>query len=317
MSGAMDAPAVTPPVAVNADLLRAWPLPEPGAHADKESRGAVLVIGGYAELPGAVILAGTAALRAGAGKLIIATAADIAPHVAIAMPEARVIALPHAANGELLPEAMQMLAPLVDRLDAVLIGPGMKQGEASIALVLLLLEKLTKLPVVLDAGAMDAIPRHGSFTQPVLLTPHAGEMCHVSGVPADTVRREPAQTAASWSAAWNVVLALKGPITHIAEPGGRLWVHEGHDPGLGTSGSGDVLAGLCVGLAARGALLDQAAVWAVKLHACAGERLSKRRGPVGYLARELPQEIPGCLHDLDATQIAGQAAEAPALQIVF
>ena len=84
----------------------------------------------------------------------------------------------------------------------------------------------------------------------------------------------------------------------IAAPGGACWRHESGQPGLGTSGSGDVLAGIIAGIAARGVPLVQAAAWGVALHARAGERLSERFGPIGYLASELPAEIPRLMQQL-------------------
>jgi ADP-dependent NAD(P)H-hydrate dehydratase len=94
------------------------------------------------------------------------------------------------------------------------------------------------------------------------------------------------------------VIALKGAITHIAAPDARVWRHQGGNSGLATSGSGDVLAGLIAGLVARGATLEQAAAWGVALHARAGERLAQRLGPLGYLARELPTEVPSIMGSL-------------------
>jgi NAD(P)H-hydrate repair Nnr-like enzyme with NAD(P)H-hydrate dehydratase domain len=77
-----------------------------------------------------------------------------------------------------------------------------------------------------------------------------------------------------------------------------VWRHEGGNAGLGVSGSGDVLAGLVGGLAARGADIEQAAAWAVRLHARAGERLAARYGTLGYLAREIAPEVPALLQAL-------------------
>lgn len=99
---------------------------------------------------------------------------------------------------------------------------------------------------------------------------------------------------------WQAVVALKGRQTHIAAPDGRLWRHEGGNVGLATSGSGDTLAGLIAGPAARGAPLPQACAWGVVLHARAGERLTRRLGPLGLLARELAGEVPDLLGELAA-----------------
>ena len=91
--------------AVTAELLRGMALPALSEDSDKDERGRVLVIAGSREVPGGALLAGVAALRAGAGKLQIATAASVAPHLGLAVPEALVVALPEMPNGGIAPEA--------------------------------------------------------------------------------------------------------------------------------------------------------------------------------------------------------------------
>lgn len=103
-------PPADMPTLITPDLLRRWPLPLPDDDADKQSRGRVLVVGGSPEMPGAVILAATAALRAGAGKLQIATCRDIAHLVAVEIPEARVFALPQTQVGGIQPSAANQIA---------------------------------------------------------------------------------------------------------------------------------------------------------------------------------------------------------------
>src|ERR1700731_2848692 len=132
------------------DALRRWPLPMPSADGDKEERGRVLVIGGSREMPGAVILGACAALRAGAGKLTIATGASVAQLVALAIPESRVIALPETAEGGIAASAADALDDLVQNIDAVLIGPGMQDEPATCGFVLALLPKLAGVKVILD-----------------------------------------------------------------------------------------------------------------------------------------------------------------------
>ena len=91
------------------------------------------------------------------------------------------------------------------------------------------------------------------------------------------------------------VVLVKGVTSHIVEPGGESWTYDGGAPGLGVSGSGDVLAGIVGGLLARGAEPLNALLWAVWLHGEAGARLAKRIGPVGFLAREIAGEVPALL----------------------
>jgi NAD(P)H-hydrate repair Nnr-like enzyme with NAD(P)H-hydrate dehydratase domain len=142
---------------------------------------------------------------------------------------------------------------------------------------------------------MDLVKSLHRFEQPVILTPHAGEMAHLTGHEKEDLQDEPDAVAVRYAAAWNAVLALKGATTAIATPAGEVWTHRSHAPGLGTSGSGDVLAGLIAGLAARGAAPEQAVAWGVALHARAGQALAQRLGTLGYLARELAGEVPALM----------------------
>jgi hydroxyethylthiazole kinase-like uncharacterized protein yjeF len=287
-------------VAITAGSLRDWKLPMPGVDADKEVRGHVLIVAGSREMPGALLLAATAALRAGAGKLTIATAASVAPQLGVALPEARVIGLAETADGGLLADGAQSLFKACQRASAVLIGPGMQDEAASAALVRALLPHCAHAPLVLDAGAM-CLARDGfRFDSPVLMTPHAGELAGLTGGDKEDIAQAPQVAAQSAARNWQAVVALKGAVTVIAEPSGRRWRHEGGNTGLAISGSGDVLAGLIAGLAARGAALEQAAAWGVALHAMAGEQLSLRHGPLGYLAREISGEVPALLRALAA-----------------
>lgn len=279
-------------------LLRAWPLPVPDADGDKESRGRVLVVAGSREMPGAAVLAATAALRAGAGKLVIATPASAAPGVTLAMPEARVIALPEASDGSPTIAGLPALQELASATACLLVGPGMIGDLGTPLFVEALLPLFRASTVLLDALAMDVVRSLRRFSQPVLLTPHAGEMAHLTGRDKEDLQAQPRDIALREAAAWNAVLALKGPTTCVATADARAWLHRAEAPGLGTSGSGDVLSGIIAGLAARGAAPEQAAVWGVALHARAGEALARRIGRVGYLARELSAQVPALMSAL-------------------
>lgn len=290
---------------LTATTLRDWPLPMPDTNGDKETRGHVLVLGGSREMPGAVILAATAALRAGAGKLTIATGQSVAQLVALAIPEARVIGLRETPEGGFTPDAAAELDLVADKVSAVLIGPGMQDEAATAVLVRALLARLNGTAVVLDACAMGIVLNPGMqgaapfrFGSPVVLTPHAGEMAHLTDASKDEIGKDAEQACTDAASQWNAVVALKGATTIIGTPDGRRWRHDGGNIGLASSGSGDVLAGIIAGLAARGASLAQATCWGVALHALAGERLAARMGLLGYLARELPDELPALLEHL-------------------
>ena len=105
-------------------VLRAHPLPIPKHDGSKQHRGRVLVVGGCRAVPGAVLLSGLAALRAGAGVLRIATVESVAPPLAVAVPEAMVIGLAESAKGEIHPSNIDTILDLAADADAVLLGPG-------------------------------------------------------------------------------------------------------------------------------------------------------------------------------------------------
>lgn len=304
MSGAMD---------ITEALLRGMPLPRPDEDGDKDRRGQVMVVAGSVEVPGAALLAGIAALRAGAGKLQMATARSVAVPLGLAVPEALVIGLPETPDGGIAPEAGAELARRARRCGAVLVGPGMTNGAESAALTGVLLDRLDGPALVLDAAALkgltDSRERLHRHAGRAVITPHAGEMASLLGIEREAVATDPRGTARRAAALLQVVVVMKGPCTEIVTPQGEAWRYSGGTVGLATSGSGDTLAGLVAGLLARGATPLQAAVWAVHLHGEAGNRLTRRHGPLGFLARELLAEVPGIMAAL-SDPVGGEAVSS-------
>ncbi len=278
-------------------LLRRWKLPDPAVEGDKEARGRVLVIGGARQMPGAVILAATAALRVGAGKLRIATVHSVAAGVGCAMPEAYVDGVRESEDGGFHPDAD--LREMCARPQAVLVGPGMIENDHLAGIVLEALEGLDASQVaVLDAGALTVLHAHREWLArlacAVVITPHAGEMAKLLGMEKDAVQADPVAAVTRAARELRVVAVLKGKDTLISD-GDGLWRNQAGTVGLAISGSGDTLSGLVAGLCARGAPPLHAAAWGVHLHAKAGEVLAKKVGPLGYLPRELLGEIPGLM----------------------
>lgn len=282
------------PVTVTAETLRAWPLPEPES-STKHSRGLALVVGGTRETPGAVLLAAEAALRAGCGKVRIATVASTAPALAVALPEARVYGLEETTRGHLATSAAERLADLASEADATLVGPGFVDPDPARGLVAAMAAGLGDTPLVLDALAtawLDDRPRLGPAT---VVTANPSELDHVV---TDAVEDDPAAAVAALVEATGAAVLLGGETKLVRAPGTTTYAVRAGGTGLATAGSGDVQAGLVVGLLARGADPLHAAVWAGWLHATAGERLAARVGSTGFLARELPGEVPRLLDEV-------------------
>lgn len=274
-------------------VLRGWPLPH-GAES-KYARGQVVVVGGARKSPGAVVLAGTAALRVGAGRLTLGAAASVAVALAVAVPESGAVALAETESGAVRGDALEALAADLRVADAVLLGSGLDDADETANL-------LSALPglvrdttgVVLDAFALGALPRLGNgFTAGgnLVLTPNPREAAYLLGRDLEDVGDDASRIADKFGA----TVSCQGV---IAAPGSARWLVGTGQGGLGTSGSGDVLAGAITGFLARGASAEQAACWGTYLHAAAGDRLDARVGPTGYLARELVDELPALLAEL-------------------
>jgi hydroxyethylthiazole kinase-like uncharacterized protein yjeF len=274
-------------------LLRDWPLPEPAD--SKYGRGQVLVVGGARSSPGAALLAGIAALRVGAGRLTLAVARSVAVASAVAIPESGVLGLPETEAGSVDGTGTEVLDAELESADAVLVGPGLDDAARTVDLLRALEPRLRPpTAVLLDAYALGVLPDVPEIVESLrdrlVLTPNVKEAAALLDG-ADVDDRSAPRIATRYGA----VVSCQGL---VAAPDGRTWrVSTGYS-GLATSGSGDVLAGALAGLLARGVEPAQAACWATHLHAAAGDRLAARVGRVGYLARELLDELPALLTEL-------------------
>lgn len=258
----------------------------------------MLIVGGETVMAGAAILAGLAALRVGSGKLQICADRDGVAAMAVTVPEARIV--PRRSRMRLGP----LVKAAAGKASALVIGPGMDAMAHERRLALALLEATPECPAVIDAGALPDQSVQGLFSQlsggRTIATPHAGEMAAMLGRDKEAIKADPLSAARDASAILQAVVVLKGATTFVVSPDGAAWRHEGGVSGLGTSGSGDVLAGVIGGMLARGAAPVTAAMWGVVLHAQAGAMLAEQT-PLGFLARDLLNVLPDALARLDAT----------------
>ena len=287
------------PETLDRELLRRFPLPEHPEDSDKEGRGRVLVIAGSRELAGAAYLAGIGGLRAGAGKLQIVTAASISGHLGIAIPEARVIGLEETEEGCLAASAIEPILKWAEGAQSIMMGCGLQHGAPLERLLDALLAACLDKPLVLDAAVLGSLaPRAATlrvWKGGSILLPHAREMARLLECDAQEVEADPLAAARRAAAHYGAVSLVKGQYSYIAHPDGRAFRFEGGGVGLATSGSGDTLAGLVGGLAARGADPLTAALWGVWLHGEAGRQLAKEVGRIGFLAREILEKVPSLM----------------------
>lgn len=281
---------------IDLDELHRHPLP-PVVEGDKNSHGKLLVIAGTREISGAASICANSALRAGAGKITIATVASVAPQLGMAVPEARVIAVTETREGGFAHSAVAKLTEVANEYDAVVAGPGMSPTKVATSLAARLCS--IERPLVLDAALLHGLAPAAEHARaahiPPILLPHSGEMASLIGCRPAEVEEDPLSCGHEAARRYDALVLVKGPESHVVTPGGDAWKYKGGGPGLGVSGSGDTLAGILGGLLARGAGPLEALLWSVWLHGEAGAAIARKVGPIGFFAREISAEVPGLL----------------------
>lgn len=304
-------------------------LPERPLDAHKGTFGTALVVAGSINFTGATILAGKAAYRAGAGLVTLAVPAPLHSALAGHFPEATWLLLPHEM-GVISQGAVEVLKKNLERPTAMLIGPGFGTEDVTKDFLEGLLGdsarprrrgigfvtgealdqtesgKRTALPpLVIDADGLKLLARIESWQQlipePAVLTPHPGEMSVLTDLSVSDIQSDRIGTAEKFAQEWGHVVVLKGAHTVVASPDGNTMVIPVATPALARAGTGDVLAGLIVGLRAQGVEAYQAAVAACWIHAQAGLQAANVLGStaavlagdvleaVGYIMSELSE----------------------------
>lgn len=250
-------------------------LPRRRRDMHKGEAGHVLVIGGDRGMPGAACLAGEAAYRAGAGLVIVATHPGHAAHISAARPELIVHGVASAEE----------LRPLIARADVIAVGPGLGRGEWGDALFGAALD--TKLPMVVDADALNTLAADPLMHADWILTPHPGEAARMLGMSKEEIQADRFAAAHELVASFGGVCVLKGAGTLVASLyDGVVSVCDRGNPGMASAGMGDVLTGVIAGLRAQGLISPAAARLGVWTHAAAGDDAAKG-GEVGTLASDL------------------------------
>ncbi|HXF86154.1 MAG TPA: NAD(P)H-hydrate dehydratase [Anaerolineales bacterium] len=303
-------------------------LPERPLASHKGTFGTALIVAGSVNYTGAVILAGEAAYRSGVGLVTLAVPSPLHDVLAGHLPEATWILLPHEL-GVIARDASEVLAKNLERATALLIGPGFGLEETTREFIEYLLtgkaipkkttprigfvhetsepieEKNIHLPpIVFDADGLKLLAKipnwHKLLPAPAILTPHPGEMAVLTGLSKEAIQEDRQTLASQYAREWGHVVVLKGAFTVVASPDGRLTVIPVATPALARAGTGDVLAGLIVGLRAQGLDAFDAAVAGAWIHAQAGLYAADDLGTTAsVLASDVLNSIPDVLSDLE------------------
>ena len=258
-------------------------LPRRARDAHKGHFGHVLVVGGGVGMPGAARLAGEAALRAGAGRVTVATWPDNVASVVAGRPELMVMGVDEPSG----------IAPMLSRVDVVAIGPGL--GTDGWAQGLLRTIEASGLPMVLDADALNIAADNPRKRQDVVLTPHPGEAARLLGTSVSAVQSDRRAAVAALCKRYGGVVALKGAGTYVSRAGELPWLCERGNPGMASAGMGDVLTGVIAGILAQTGDLLVATCCGVLAHALAGDAAAAS-GERGLIAGDVLNELRGVLN---------------------
>jgi NAD(P)H-hydrate epimerase len=267
---------------IDADILRRC-LPRRPRTAHKGDFGHVLIVGGGVGMPGAVRLAGEAALRTGAGLVSIATEPSHAAAFVGARPE---LMCHGVANSD---DVLQ----LVEKADVVAFGPGL--GQSAWAAELFRAVASQTLPSVWDADALNLLAKTPSSSDERIITPHPGEAGRLLGSSAVEVQSGRRTALGALQKRYGGVVVLKGANTLVSSSAGVPWLCTSGNPGMAAPGMGDVLTGIIVAMLAQGLGLEEAAAAGVEVHAQAGDRAA-RAGERGLLASDLMAELRGIIN---------------------
>ncbi len=257
--------------------------------------GHVLVVGGSRSKPGAVLMAGTSALRSGAGLVTVATAASATGVIVGRTPELMTEPVTETDDGSMGADAFRK--EWFERKTVVAVGPGIGTNAGNQELVQRIVREV-ELPMVVDADGLTALASlEGDWKQrsPLLvLTPHPGEMARLTGLSTEQVQKRRVDVAREFSQRRGVFVVLKGNRSLIAMPTGRVIVNPTGSPAMASGGSGDILTGLIAGFLAEFREADPEIVIsaAVYLHGVCGELAAARLGEQAVLAMDLLEALP-------------------------
>ncbi len=269
------------------------------ASGHKGDYGHTLVVAGSVGKSGAAVLAGTAALRVGAGLVTVATPEPILPVVAAHTPEIMTEPLSATLTGSVSERCLEgnLFGKILQGKRALAVGPGLTTHAETQSFVRSIVGA-REVPIVLDADGLNAFAgRGGELSSPkglLAVTPHPGEMARLLGCSTKEVQARRIDIALQAAASWNACVVLKGHQTVIAAPDGRAWVNSTGNPGMATGGTGDVLTGILAGLTAQYGVdsWPEMLAWGVYLHGLAGDLAYAETGGAPLMATDLISCLP-------------------------
>jgi len=240
----------------------------------KGNFGHVVIVGGDQGMPGAVRLAGEAALRSGAGLVTVLTHAEHIAAVVSGRPELMCMAVAE----------QQDISAILAKADVIVVGPGMAESSWSEALCQQVFA--SDKPLIIDAGALPYLAAEVKTRKNTIITPHPGEAARLLNCTTTEINSDRFAASLTLQQRFHAVTVLKGAGTLVQTPDGKTYICPYGNPGMSSAGMGDVLSGIIAAIVAQGQSLPQAAKLGVIVHGLAGDTAANK-GERGLVALDL------------------------------
>lgn len=270
----------------------------------KGTYGHLFVVAGSVGMTGAATLTSQAAslcfaaLRSGVGLVTLGIPKSLNEIMEIKLTEGMTLPLPETRKKTLSLKAEEEIRKFSQKVDALVLGPGLSTAKETQQLVKKLIKKIS-LPLVIDADALNALAGYLSLLRsatrdrrPVIITPHPGEMARLIGRTAKEVQENRITVASDFAKRYKVIVVLKGARTIIADPGEDIRINPTGNPGMASAGVGDVLTGMIGSFLAQGREPLEAANIGVYLHGLAGDLACQEKGEESLIASDILEKLP-------------------------
>lgn len=270
---------------------------KPDAH--KGNFGHIFILAGSAKFSGAAVLSAHAAIRAGAGLVTLGIPKSLNSAIIKIKPtEVMTLPLSESKEGSLNLAAYRKIKNFINKVDIVVVGPGLSQDKSTQALVRKVISNTNK-PIVIDADGLNALAKHLDILRIThnaqrtrILTPHPGEIARLLGMSIKKIQAGRKKITKDFAGNYKLTLVLKGNYTMVADYRNTTYINKTGNPGMATAGSGDVLTGIIAAFLGQGLDAFRAAKYAVYVHGLAGDIAAKEKTQISLIASDIIEKIP-------------------------